>query len=585
LFFESVVTQRYRREQVHNSCKMANTQVRVLKRPNDEVCIVELNTSPSLVNDYYRKTHFIFCMDVSASMDEPAVNPQADNHGVAFISPENTRLNYITKILGASLSYVTGDTYDNNDVFVSVMTFSRKVQTIIKQANSESMSKEVIEKIIQDVKSQHRESTNFEAAMQHVMSDLTMVGHNKDTSYVNEVVVFMTDGCITQGTSDRTQLTSIMVGNQRQIPDWRFIGVGTDFDYLLLNSLKLNVDQREQLTNRPVVSVDFLDNIENAYIIYADVISPYLANAVYNSTLTSLDQYAPVYFGNPTTGILDSKQFHMGIIPAGTTRYVTMRITDDTQSALGYYDSKFHPCHGPSTTEIIVTSDSFVNVENNSNDEMLFNVMQLRQECIEAVGTCYKLIDEITESERFYNRPFLATPRRNNSTNIRQMISGTWNNANDASSSDEESYTPRDNERVMNNDLKRHKELMLTIQQKVKDFLTSGQAIAIPETMSDILKQSIDDISFAARAIDRVQSSGDTILARMVIGARLNSQQYQRAYTITSVNMLDNPSHYENTNQNWSSGMSLMNNTNYSPFTTQVTRSISHAISSQSQFY
>ena len=570
---------------------MTDTQIRVLKKQDDSVCIVELNTSPSLVNDYYRKTHFIFCMDVSASMDEPAVNLQTGNYGVGSITPENTRLNYITRILGACLNYVQSTEDSNNDILVSVVTFSRRVQTIVRQANGEAMTEENIKRIIQDVKNQRRESTNFEAAMKHIMSDVTLTALPHLSTPVNEIVVFMTDGCITQGTNSESELASIMVGNHRQIPDWRFIGVGTDFDYLLLNSLKLNIDKRHQLTNRPVVTIDFMDNIENAYIIYADVISPYLTNSVYNATLTSLDEFAPVYFGNPTSGILDSKQFHLGIIPTGTTRYVSMRLTDDAQSAFGYSDSKFHPCHGPATTNKTVTAASFASVEDNYPDSVLFDVMKLRQECIEAVGTCYKIIDdrvecptsvyEMTRQSGLYIDPnILGTPRRQAPFNGDQGLS-------DTSSSDEEIKTPQATNTPSDNELSRHKECLLTLQQKVKDFMMDETLGHLNNTLSDILKQSIDDISFAIRAIDSVLSSGQTVLARMVIGARLNSQQYQRAYTITSPNLLDNPNTYENNNLNWSSSSNvhLLNDNTYSPFTTQVTRSISQAISSQSQFY
>lgn len=572
---------------------MTNTQVRVIKKVDDMVCIAEINTSPLLENDYERKTHFIFCMDVSASMDEPAVPPQADNNGEVFISPENTRLNYITRVLGACLNLVKtiDDVY--NDIFVSVVTFSRKVQTIVKQANGEVMTEDAIKKIIRDVKSQGRESTNFERVMQHVMSEVTMITPNSQVSHVNEIVVFMTDGCITQGTNEESELTNLMVGNQQQIPDWRFIGVGTDFDYLLLNSLKLNIDKRDQLPNHPVITVDFMDNIENAHIIYADVISPYLSKSVYNVTLSSLNQYAPVYFGNPTTGILDSKQFHMGIIPAGTTRYVAIRLTDDTQCAFSYSDSKFHPCHGPATTNMVVTRTSFVTLEDSSDDTMLFDVMKLRQECIESVGACYKLIENRCESHNLHRQAFvnfnpavLATPRRRTSYNFQQSLNEDNSNCEeDMSSSDEEIKTPEVRDREPNNELSSHKECLLTLQEKVKDFLKDGRHVSIRDTLSDILKQCIDDISFAIGAIVRVQSTGYGVLARMVIASRLNSQQYQRSYTITTPSLLDNNDYYENDNQNVSSNVSLMNNNNYSPFTTHVTRSISQVISTQSQHY
>ena len=566
--------------------QMMNTQVRVIKKPDDMVCIAEINTSPLLDNDYERKTHFIFVMDVSASMDEPAVPPEAGNNGAVFISPENTRLNYITRVLGACLNLVrtTNDAY--NDIFVSVVTFSRKVQTIVKHANGDVMTEDAIKKIIRDVKCQRRESTNFERAMQHVMSEVTMITPNTQASPVNEIVVFMTDGCITHGTSEESELTNLMVNSQQQIPDWRFIGVGTDFDYLLLNSLKLNIDKRDQLPNRPVITVDFMDNIENAHIIYADVISPYLSRSVYNVMLSSLDEYAPVYFGNPTTGILDSKQFHMGIIPAGTTRYVALRLTDDTQCAFSYSDSKFHPCHGPATTNMVVTSTSFVTTEDSSDDTLLFDVMKLRQECIESVGACYKMIENRCESDNLHRHAFvnfnpavLSTPRRRTSYNFEHSLNE------DMSSSDEEIKTPEVRGRQPNDDLSSHKECLLTLQEKVKDFLKDERHASISDTLSDILKQCIDDISFAIGAIDRVQSTGHGVLARMVIGSRLNSQQYQRSYTITTPSLLDNNDYYENDNQNVSSNVSLMNNNNYSPFTTHVTRSISQVISSQSQHY
>jgi hypothetical protein len=132
--------------------------------------------------------------------------------------------------------------------------------------------------------------------------------------------------------------------------------------------------------------------------------------------------------------------------------------------------------------------------------------------------------------------------------------------------------------------LKQHKELMEGVQQKISAFLESMDG-ELPTILVDVLRQASDDIAFAVRAVTRVCESGDTVLARMVIGARLNSQQYQRAYTITDSNILNNPDSYYSMNTNGSQGVTLSNPNAYSPFTPSVTRTVSIAINTQSQNY
>lgn len=565
-----------------------SSTIRVLRKPGNKVCVLQLNTSKNVLNDYHRKTHFIFAMDVSASMDEPAIMPESN----ANISPNNTRLNYITRVLGGCLAFLheacSSDSF--NDILVSVLTFSTKAKTIVKHQKASLFTESNNKWLITEVKRQRRESTNFEEAMKHIASDISLIKSETESNFINEIVVFLTDGCITSGMSDRVGLAKLMCPIPQHVPDWRFIGVGVDFDYLLLNGLKQMVTNgQHQITNTPVITVDFLDNMDNASIIYADILSPYTSSSVYNSRFFSLDAegYAPVYFGNPTTCELDSKQFNLGIVPSATVRYIIAKMTDELAFAIGYTDSKFHPCHGNATTELIVASQSFVNIVEGSEDSLLYDVMIIRQECMETVGTCYSIIESIASSEHSFDSRRISTPLR---PMIRRSLAphlqddqNRDNTNNDDDSMSNRPMTPDAQITNYAQELKDHKIQMEAIQQKVRDFIEEINPQTAPIMFAQILNQCIDDITFALAAIDRVITSGDTILSRMVIGSRLNSQQYQRAYTITDTSVLENPSSPNYNTMN--SHVSLTNNNSYTPYTPSVTRTISHVISTQSQLY
>jgi len=559
-----------------------NTTIRVLKKPGNKLCVLQLNTSENILNDYHRKTHFIFAMDISASMDEPAIVPETSE----YVSPKNTRLNYITRVLGGCLAFIleTSSSDDFNDIVISVMTFSTKAKTIVRQQSANFFSNGNVKRLITNVKKQSRQATNFEGAMKHIAFNISLLNTEVESNPINEIVVFLTDGCITEGISDYSELAKIMCNRRQHVADWRFIGVGVDFDYRLITSIKQIVTKRQtDLRNTPAITVDLLDNMDHASIIYADIISPYTSNSVYNSRFFSLDSdgYAPVYFGNPITCHLDSKHFILGIVPAGTTRYVCVKSSDELAFAVGYSDSKFHSCHGPATNELVITSESFINIEEGSEDSLIYNVMILRQECMETVGTCYSIIDSIECYQPQTNNQIFSTPL---TLRAKSSINLQLNDVDNSTDLNLESMTTDEKESNSSStkQVESHKVQMVSMQQKVSDFLAKTKNQSMPILLAQILNQCIDDISFAISAIDRVIVSGDITLSKMVIGSRLNSQQYQRAYTITNTSILENSSPYYN---NINSSISLTNNNAYTPYTPSVTRTISQVINTQSKLY
>jgi hypothetical protein len=162
-----------------------------------------------------------------------------------------TKMQHIIHTLTNIVNYFRENKISN--VFITIYSFDDKICNIVERTN---ITEDNFTQIIQNINLiMPRGSTNIEKALQHVNSESKKLKEKYPHHRINHL--FMTDGQITEGSSNISHLCSLIDPNILNI----FIGFGIDHDARLLNSLtSLNSDYY------------FIDKIENAGYVYGAIL-------------------------------------------------------------------------------------------------------------------------------------------------------------------------------------------------------------------------------------------------------------------------------------------------------------------------
>jgi hypothetical protein len=198
--------------------------------------------------------HLFFNIDTSSSMNE-------------ICRDERTKMKHIHYTLQNMLKIF----YDNRECNISIhiQSFDVNITTIIKNdSNIRDINFEELTTIINKIIPCG--STNIELALQSATEEIDTY-HNLHTEH--EIVhILLTDGDITSGSEDHEYLQKLVPNHCSNI----FIGYGIDHDSVLLSMLSAKKGNEYR----------FVDALENAGLVYGEIIHGILYRAIEDVTLT-----------------------------------------------------------------------------------------------------------------------------------------------------------------------------------------------------------------------------------------------------------------------------------------------------------
>lgn len=231
--------------------------------------------------------HIFFTIDASGSMSD-------------ICSDRRTKMDYIHHTLENMLRIF----HENNECNISihVQSFNTTINSVITDIPDirESDIEELI-RLLRQIRPGG--STNIEAALEKATSKIS---NYYEVNPEHEIVhIFLTDGDITEGSSDYDLLIELVPKNCNNI----FIGYGIDHDSQLLSHLSSNKSNEYR----------FIDALEKAGLVYGEVIHGLLYKAIEDVTLTAISGELYDYQTNTWVTLLQignllseqSKTFHV----------------------------------------------------------------------------------------------------------------------------------------------------------------------------------------------------------------------------------------------------------------------------------
>lgn len=236
-----------------NTCSNTNTPVNIFDETDYHFGIININMSehiPSLLND--KHIHLYFTIDSSASMHDLCPN------GKTKMQHIHHTMENILKLLYDSKRHIS----------VHIQTFSENVQNVIEDIDN--ILNYDIHLLIDAVKSiQPDNSTNIEKALIKASTDIQNYKCNNPDHDV--IHVFLTDGVISDGSTNYRELRILVPIGCTNI----FVGYGLDHDVDLLTHLSQGINNEYR----------FIDALENAGLIYGEILHGIMYKLVLNATL------------------------------------------------------------------------------------------------------------------------------------------------------------------------------------------------------------------------------------------------------------------------------------------------------------
>jgi len=274
-----------------------------IQKPKFGILNLQMNKFEPIKKD----NHIVFTIDCSGSM-----NDKCKDH--------RSKMDHIKHTLTNMVHYFIDNPEHN--VIISVFTFDDKIYNIIEK---EIINEKNVDKIIQLIQTIYpRDLTNIEIAIQNSCDfiDKCIV----ENSHHNITHIFMTDGDVTDGSSDITVLKSKVHKNVSNV----FIGFGINHNAYMMNYLASDIQN----------SYFFIDVLEKSGLVYGEI----LHNIIYK-----ILKNCEIYIRNGF--IYDWKQ----------NSWVNHLPIGEIVSEANKY---FHLiCEEPYTVECIFTNESFITSE------------------------------------------------------------------------------------------------------------------------------------------------------------------------------------------------------------------------------
>lgn len=180
---------------------------------------------------------------------------------------ENNKMQELHLTLKNIVNLLSKNAHDV-DVTLEITGFDNKIQEVIMPTKIQKDQNQVdeIHKQIKHIL-QPRGSTDIELALKDATNKI-----NIQTSANSKHLIFMTDGLITAGSTNFDVLTNEVCQDSRNY----FVGFGADHDFHLLQHLA-SVNSGQYY---------YVDNIENAGLVFGEIIHSILYTAIENFTIT-----------------------------------------------------------------------------------------------------------------------------------------------------------------------------------------------------------------------------------------------------------------------------------------------------------
>lgn len=417
-------------------------------------------------------THIIFTIDISISMDEPTT-----------INSDRTKLQDVVATIRGCLNYIRASPLK---VFVSVLTFTDVATTMLSAHSSTEITDSLINELEQNIMDARRSQTNIQAALEEAVKQCDKLDNALNEAPISHVNIILTDGYVNMGFDTSESLATII--NTRCEHICHFIGVGEDHDYILLRDIARKTDG----TN------DFLETIENADILYADLLSPYLRPCVTNIRFRSKVKDS-IMFLNQDTGETDSDEFIIRRVPCGDIKHIHMLTTDPACIDLMVtYDTL--RTNGTIETNTLCISQVRYEGDNGLN----VCVFGLRMRVLELLAKASRLLEKEKETnDGMMTPPPLLRTDRSISRSLLESITTT-------------------------NQFECLKREMKNLSDEI-DELKNDANTPFPVFYEGLCDMLMADLNFGQLALSRVDNPE---VALMVTHSRFSSQMWQKAYSI-----------------------------------------------------
>jgi len=216
---------------------------------NEKFGIVSLKIKKT--NIINTPTLFLFTIDITGSMDEPAYK-------------NITKLQVVKQTFRSMMNYLSKL---ETPIFIRVHSFNETVKNVIDNI---LISQDNVNEITSKIDALYSNgSTNIGQALKKAND--TMKQYSIENPEHQVIHIFMTDGQATHGITNNDELVKIVDTKFTN----NFVGFGFDHNALLLQKLS-DLENSEYL---------FVDNMENTTLIYGEIIHRYLYYAIKNAEL------------------------------------------------------------------------------------------------------------------------------------------------------------------------------------------------------------------------------------------------------------------------------------------------------------
>jgi len=409
-----------------------------------------------------KKLEFIFMVDCSGSMSD-------------ICSDKRSKMQHIIHTLKNMIIFFK----ENPDlnVHVTIMTFDNNIYTIVERS---LVNVDTFDKIISSIdKITPRDSTNIELALKTTMLYASELKEKYSDS--NIIHIFMTDGQATTGNMSHSVLSCYIdntISNS-------FIGFGMDHDAVLLNAI----------SNNDNCSYYFIDKLENAGIVYGEILHGCVYKFIENVTITVKN--GMIYnFKTNTWG----ETLKIGEIVSEMTKTFHIITPKPSECSIFIYGNNViqENVIQENVLEELKESSRNINIEICGEEYEDLTKYVYRQRTQQLL---YK-INEFLEKDRILN--------------------------NNAETLYDEKMNMENNEKMnMENNLKEEKKILkknlYNLFKELKKFMNDNNL-----KYDILLKNLCDDIYICYRTFG-------TIFGNMFCTARMSSQGAQRAYTATHI--------------------------------------------------
>jgi len=228
------------------------TPIRVVE-PDHKFGIVKLNMKKTQISK--TPTFFLFTVDKTGSMNERA----------SCCAGPSTKMDFLIRTFNKMVTYLSEQ---DAEIYIQINAFNETVEKLVEPARLSANNLSSILDKIKDINADG--STDIGAALTSGAEDMkNYMANNHEHQFAH---IFMSDGEPTVGERSHSALKEMVSDSYRNV----FVGFGEQHNSSLFNKFC-------ELKNS---EYQFVDNLENTGMVYAEIIHQFLFPAIRNATIS-----------------------------------------------------------------------------------------------------------------------------------------------------------------------------------------------------------------------------------------------------------------------------------------------------------